>query len=327
MGQRSSSETVIAIIQSFLRNRVWSQADLARHLEIGVPALRQRLRELCEAGVPLESQAEHPQVYWSLPRGWFPGAIDLGPEEGIELARLLRRLPKGSSRDRLIAKITACIRKIPAESPVVAVTRDPQEEQMLCAIEDAANARTPIRVRYHSLYRGALEWRTVSVQRVMAEPPARYVAWCHRSNQLKWFRADRILAVTRDPEATFVDRQADADEFISTSVSGFREMGRPLECSFLVNGPTARWVSQNLPRPLTSAPIDVDAHTETHSIRVKGLVGSLLPIARFVVGLGDAAVSETEALSLLVRELALGAAKTNAISMHCSNTGTPFSGL
>jgi predicted DNA-binding transcriptional regulator YafY len=326
MGQRSSAETVIAIIQAFLRQRDWSQADLAREIGVGVPALRQRLRELCQAGVPLESQADHPQVFWSLPHGWFPGAIDLNHEEGIELVRLLRRLPKGSSRDRLITKLSACIRKIPSDSPVIAVTRDPQEEQMLCAVEDAAHARVAIRMRYHSLYRGALEWRTVSVQRVLAESPARFVAWCHRSQQLKWFRADRILSITRDNEIIFSNRLADADEFVATSVSGFREMGQPVECSFLVNGPEARWVSQNLPGPLTSAPIGSVAPGGTDSIRVRGLVGSLLPIARFVVGLGDAACSETEALSLLVRELALGAAKSHAISAHYHNTAPLFSG-
>jgi len=54
MGQRSGAETVIQIILEFLGQRTWSQSELARKLNIGVPALRKRLDELSEAGVPFD---------------------------------------------------------------------------------------------------------------------------------------------------------------------------------------------------------------------------------------------------------------------------------
>jgi hypothetical protein len=72
VGQRSSTETVVAIVQAFLRRRTWSQAELARDVGIAVPALRKRLVELTASGFPLERDEDHPHVFWSVPRDWFP---------------------------------------------------------------------------------------------------------------------------------------------------------------------------------------------------------------------------------------------------------------
>ena len=55
MGQRSGTATAIQIMQALLQQRTWTQAALARELDIGVPALRKRLDELTNAGVPLET--------------------------------------------------------------------------------------------------------------------------------------------------------------------------------------------------------------------------------------------------------------------------------
>src|SRR3954452_13081596 len=67
VGQRSAGESVAAIIQAFVKQRTWKQADLGRHLELGVPALRKRLVELQAAGMPLRDERETPHVYWSVP--------------------------------------------------------------------------------------------------------------------------------------------------------------------------------------------------------------------------------------------------------------------
>ena len=57
MGQRSNTETIVAILQAFLQTRTWKQADLARTIEISVAALRKHLNELSASGFPLERES------------------------------------------------------------------------------------------------------------------------------------------------------------------------------------------------------------------------------------------------------------------------------
>ncbi len=93
MGQRSNTETVVAILQAFLQTRTWKQADLARTIGISVAALRKHLNELSASGFPLEREDDHPHVWWSVPKGWFPGAVLFDSESVPELLRQLSRLP------------------------------------------------------------------------------------------------------------------------------------------------------------------------------------------------------------------------------------------
>ena len=76
MGQRSQTETVVAIYQAFIQSHTWKQADLARHVEVSTEALRRVLTELQEKGMPLDrDDSDRPHVYWSGPKGWFPGSF------------------------------------------------------------------------------------------------------------------------------------------------------------------------------------------------------------------------------------------------------------
>src|SRR6476620_5587695 len=111
MGQRSSTSTIVAIVQAFLEERTWSQASLARRIDIAVPALRKRLEELQGSGFPLEREEDHPHVWWSVPKTWFPGAVVFKDADIGELLRQLARLPKGRSRDRLLELV---VRQLPA---------------------------------------------------------------------------------------------------------------------------------------------------------------------------------------------------------------------
>jgi DNA-binding transcriptional ArsR family regulator len=103
VGQRSASETVARIMLAFTEQRTWTQAELARRLELAVPAVRRHLMELRAGGMPLERDDEdRPQVFWSVPKGWFPGGLVL---EGAEVHRLLGallHLPRSARRDRLL---------------------------------------------------------------------------------------------------------------------------------------------------------------------------------------------------------------------------------
>ena len=70
VGQRSQTETLAGIYQAFLQKRTWAQSALAKELGISVEPLRRVLHELLERGMPLSRDEDHPQVYWSVPKGW-----------------------------------------------------------------------------------------------------------------------------------------------------------------------------------------------------------------------------------------------------------------
>ena len=305
MGQRSSTETVVAIVQAFLQRRTWSQAELARHVGVAVPALRKRLNELTTSGFPLDREEDHPHVFWSVPKDWFPGGVVFSGEEVPDLLRQLAHLPRGAARDRLLAKvIEAAPRRSSFTAPAAALvtrTASPSEESWLPLCEDAAARRAALRVRYYTASRGAIEWRHVSVQRVGVGPPARLVAVCHRSGSLRWFRVDNVLGATLDDHEPF--RAADAaavEAFLATSLDGFHAGGAPSRCAFFVRDPEARWVQSSLLEPMR-------AEVVPGGIRVTLETSAPLVVARFVVSLGGAARAETPELRVHVAELARAA--------------------
>jgi len=67
MSRRAPTETVAGVVGAFLERRTWSQAELAKRLELSVPALRKRLEELA-GPLRLEREEDHPHVYWSVPK-------------------------------------------------------------------------------------------------------------------------------------------------------------------------------------------------------------------------------------------------------------------
>jgi len=318
MGRRSATETITALLLAFTRERTWPQAELARSLGVSVPALRNRLDELTTAGVPLERSEDLPHVYWSVPSGWLPGAVSFSARQAETLMRLLARHARTAERDELLEHIIRCLpRSSPglATTPMLAGGSRAQEivsaqaglEPMLPLVEDAAVTSKVLHINYFTASRGTLEWRDVSPARVLIGPPARLLALCHRSATLKWFRVDNIVAGTIANEKEF--RAADASEIkelVAASLNGFHGGDAAIDCRFHVRDPDARWVRTNLPSGALANPcadgIVVTLHT-----------AALLPLARFVVGLGEAVRVDTPALADVVRYLAtaaLGAARS-----------------
>jgi hypothetical protein len=146
VGQRSASESVAAILSAFLRERAWKQSDLARVVDLSVPATKRRLEELQASGVPLERSEDPPFVYWSVSKHWFPGGVVFQGNDVKELLRLLARLPRGKRRDALLETV---LRTLPRGAngqaslagAVVEQIARPGEEEHLAVIEDAAQRR------------------------------------------------------------------------------------------------------------------------------------------------------------------------------------------
>lgn len=301
MGQRSSTETLAAILKAFLERSTWKQADLARHVGVQPAALRKQLEDLRGSGVPLESEKDHPHVYWSVPKSWYPGGVLFTGEQITELFRQLSRLPKSKGRDQLIETIIKYIPAREATAAVVAPDTSSREEVHLPAIEDAARARVALRFRYFTANRGTETSRHASVHRVFPAPPARFLATCHKSGSLKWFRVESVSEAKLDAGEPF--RAADESAFdahVRASLDGFHQGGEPTRHAFFVSEPEARWVARNLMEGMACE--DVPG-----GIRVAVETTAVQRLARFVVGLGGTAKALTPGLESEVVKLAKGA--------------------
>lgn len=303
MGQRSATESLAAVVQAFLTQRTWKQAELARHVDIGVPALRKHLLSLQAAGVPLSDEKDPPHVYWSVPKTWFPGGVLIPSIEVETLLRHLARLPRSKDRDRLLRLVVdASHQQLPSVIP-----RDSSdgEERHLAVIETAAARSKPLRFRYYSASRGADGLREASVHRVFVGPPARFVATCHRSGSLKWFRVDNVTDSSVDDQAKFRPvEDAELDTVVAGSLEGFMGEGPKEAHAFFVREPDARSVVKNLLQGMR-------VEDARGGVRIRIETTAIMRLARYVVGLGAAATVETESLRAAVRELAAGVLTAN----------------
>jgi hypothetical protein len=188
------------------------------------------------------------------------------------------------------------------------------EAKMTRVVEDAAAARIALHLQYFSANRSALEWRYVSVQRILPGPPVRFVAVCHRTGTLKWFRVEAMAAANLDSSEPFIEHEREkVDDLLAQSIDGYHD-GIVRDCSFVVRMPEAAWVVRNLPGPMKVTYVD-------GGIRVSTSTAGGLRLARFVVGLGDAAVSETPELRAQVEVLALGALRGPPLAKRASPQG------
>jgi len=307
VGQRTATDTLFGIVHAFIEQSDWPQADLARRLEIGVPALRRRLQELQDAGWPLErSEEEATQVYWSVPRDWLPGALHFKETEVADLLRQIARLPQCAAREKLLETVLARLPKssIAAKfdpTAVVPAELTATEERFVPAVEDSGTRKVVLAFRYYTASRREEEYRRASVHRIELGPPARFMATCHRSGTLKWFRVDNILDARLDPNEPYRDAEPAALEtFEAESLDGFHEDRPAVTCSFFVRNPEGAWVRRNLLRHMT-------AETVPNGVRVSVHTTAVQRLARYVVALGDAAHPENPELREAVIALAKGA--------------------
>ncbi len=304
MGQRSRTETVASVIAALLARRTWSQADLAREIGVRTEALRKVLEELSAGGIPVQSERDHPHVYWSLPKTWFPGGVLFKKDDVPELLRQLRRLPRSKARERLLAVL---VEQLPArekgiaEAPVLSREASEHEEQHVPAVEDAAVRKVPLSMRYLTASRGRISDRHVSVHLVDVGPPARFIATCHRNGDLRWFRVDGIVHARLDEREAFRECAVSAvAAFRAASLDGYKGEGSPVACSFFVREPESNWVANSLLEGMRVESLH-------HGIRVTIETSAVLRLARFVVALGDAARPDNPVLAEAVAEIAQGA--------------------
>lgn len=304
MGKRSRTETVVAILQALIELRSCKQAELARIAGVDSQVIRKHLEELESHGFPLERFEDPPHVYWSVPKDWFPGHVFFDSKSVPMLLRQLSRLPRSTERELLIRRILEASQRpqpAPLKPPAMLTSQwTKNEEAYLSLVEDAVASRVNLAIKYLTTGRDKAEWRTVSVQSVVIGPPTRLLAFCHKTEALKWFRLDNVRSANIDRTDPF--READpgqVDAMLKESVDGFHK-GGPVQCSFVVCEPECRWVEHNLPVAMTSEKVQ-------GGMRFTTMTAGVHRLARFVVGLGVAARPETPELAKRVEDLARGA--------------------
>jgi len=306
MGSRSAVDTPARALLAFHRRRQWRQADLARELGVSVEAVLRTLRALEKGGMPLQrDDTDKPHVWWKVPKDWVPQGVLFPREQTAALLRVLARAPASKERDALLAHASQSARASDARPRVVASPLSELEAAWLPLVEDASRGVT-LGMRYVGTKRAGAEWRYASVQHVDVGPPSRFIAVCHRDGKLKEFRVDGIQLARLDPTTAY--RAADpaaVQKVLRERIAGFHRDAEPVECAFGVRAADAGWVARNLPAGLT---VDADAAVK-EGIRVRCRTAAVRQVARFVVGLGQAATVETPELAASVRELAEQALK------------------
>jgi len=294
VGRRSSTETVVAILVALLERRTWEQAELARRVGVATRTLRRCLDEMTRSGIPLERDEEPPRVYWSVPAAWLPGAASLSGAEVAGCVRLLARLPRTDDREALLARLLG-----PRAVPSHANDRDAMaHDRALGIVEDSLRQRVALRISYRAASTGKTERRHVSVQRVEHVDPPRFVAVCHRDDQLKRFRVDRVEGAEAAPAEPFRGRSADEIRaYIDGSFDAFRA-GEVVPIAFSIRDPEARWAVFWLPSERCTVSRNEDG------VRVEGVTAGLVTLARYLVGLGGAVSIESELLREEVRRIA-----------------------
>ena len=313
MGTRDNYETVTRIMQAFVRDNTWAQKDLARHVGVEVPALRRVLANLAAAQMPLERQEDHPHIYWSVPKKWFPGGVVFDAEDWQVLVHAVLRITDKKRREKLLRRLLAGRHPVNVNDAglerlnraVAATPVTTEEHEKILLIEQALLEAVPLAIYYYSASSGRLGWRVISPQRLLAAPPGRMVAVCHETDELRWFRIDNIqrarLESAQSPKSAHVEA---LEAFLASSIDGFHD-GSDEVLAFRVRSPEANWVRSNLLPGMA-----IDPNPSTMPLRV-ACRGAALIVARFVVGLGGAAVAEEDRLKGLVRQLAADSLQAN----------------
>jgi predicted DNA-binding transcriptional regulator YafY len=318
MGRRTGTETIAKLFVAFLQQATWTQKDLERRCGVGVRAIRKALLDLQEAGVPLEREEDTPQVYWSVPRDWPAPGARLSGIEGVEadtVARLVARLPKSREREAVLAKLVPpVLGTSPSATGAGAIVLKPNaaeervREQVFSALERGLAERVPVRMGYFSAKSGRDSLRTVSVQHIAYGDRPRFVGYCHSTDSLRWFRADRVRTAKLETSPYRAVEPAALAAFVAESMDGFRGGGAAVTCEVVIRANEARWALPHMPYEPESALVTHEPDCSRVVLRTAGLE----VLARYLVGLGEAArvVSPPE-LRDRVRALAEGALAAN----------------
>ena len=294
MGARSKTETALRVLASLLEQRTWKQAELARHVGVETQTVKRCLEELELAGVPLESEKDHPHVYWSVPNSWLPDGVNLPRELLVDLLRRLARGTAGGEHDRLLAHlVSSCppLREMVARVQAAHVADGTDfSSVVLAALEDACDSH-PVVLMYRKSRKAPVEPRVCSPA-CFVDRHQHLLARCHTTGGARRFRLDRIVQVH---DAHGQDYQPLSEDEVKAAltgaVDGFRAPGPLVDVRFRLVGPVneVAWMLEHLPE-------DLEVEDTAQGFLLHGQSGALGKLAAKLVSFGAVVRYDDEGL-------------------------------
>ncbi len=275
-----------------LEQRTWSQADLAKRVEVTPQTVKRCLEELEAAGVPLEREEDHPHVYWSVPGSWLPEGVHLPRELLVELLRRLARAATPSEHDPLLRHL---LKAIPSLSDLVARVQDahiteqtPLSAAILSELEDAYDSHAVI-LSYRKSRFAPVEVRFCSPMRLV-DRHRQLLARCHKSDAPRRFHLHRIVQVSPAVGEDYRPlSESELNLALDGSVDGFRAPGPLVDVRFRLVGEGVGWILEDLPE-------DLQVEAIPSGYLVHGLTGALDKLASKLVTYGAVVRYDDEGL-------------------------------
>lgn len=218
---------LLAMVPYLLQRQGIGLADAARHFEITEDELVEDLELLFVCGTPGHLPGDLIEADWESGHVYLDNAdpiarpLRLGIDEALALfvgLRTLAELPGGDREavEGALAKLSAAAGDAAAAVAAVQVDLDAgQAEASLTAAREALSGRRRLRLRYLVPSRDEETERDVDPMRVVSLDGRWYLeGWCHRVDDVRLFRLDRVVAaevldVDGTPPAQAVGRDLD----------------------------------------------------------------------------------------------------------------------
>jgi predicted DNA-binding transcriptional regulator YafY len=294
MGARSKTETALRVLAALLEQRTWAQAELARHVGVETQTVKRCMEELEAAGVPLESERDHPHVYWSVPSSWLPDGVNLPRELLVDLLRRLARATTTTEHDRLLTHLVSAspaLREMVTRVQAAHVSDGVGfSSTVMAALEDAWDSHAVV-LMYRKSRRAPMEPRVCSPA-CFVDRHQHLLARCHTTGLPRRFRLDRIVQVHAAPGEDY--RPLSDDEVqaqLKGAVDGFRAPGDLQSVRFRLVG-----AAQEVAWMLEYLPEDLEVEDLEHGFLVHGQTGALDKLAAKLVSFGAVVRYDDEGL-------------------------------
>lgn len=209
VGATTRLSRLLAMVPWLLRRQGVPLEEAARHFGITTGQLVEDLELLFVCGTPGHLPDDLIEADWESGRVYLDNAetisrpLRLGVDEAVALLvglRTLAQVPGLHDREALgsaLAKLSAAAGEAAgvADSLTVDLARGAQETT-LAAVRDALARRRRLHLRYLVPSRDETTERDVDPMRLVAVAGRWYLeAWCHRAEDVRLFRVDRLVAV------------------------------------------------------------------------------------------------------------------------------------
>jgi proteasome accessory factor C len=233
--------------------------------------------------------------------------LRLSPSEAVALLAALRSieavpgLPEAATVASARAKLSAAAGEAAAAAGAVDVRlARPSRGDLLDRLRGAVREHRVVHLRYVSAADEVSE-RDVDPLQLLTDGAAWFLrAWCHRAQDVRHFRLDRVLAATVEdrPAAVHPELEPAADEHAAAPDLSAAELVATLELA-----PRARWLAESLP-------VEATTTLEDGWLRVSLRVASRAWLQGVLLALGP------DVRAVAPRELADDVARTAAAALR-----------